>query len=135
MNFSKTVNNKKHAPKLIFFNEKKNEKDSDNFWHRKLTLKVRYWLFSIAWFRAGVDLTKYFFLWKNAIFHSIKLPFDEQVVQKILNIVYCTWTYVFFCSDCIAVIFDCYIVLWVIKNLVPIDVGRDSAKFVLYKYI
>ena len=28
---SKIVNNKKCAPKLIFFNEKKIEKDSDNF--------------------------------------------------------------------------------------------------------
>ena len=37
---SKNVNNKKWAPKLIFFNEKKIEKDSDNFWYRKLTLKV-----------------------------------------------------------------------------------------------
>ena len=27
----KNVNNKKCAPKLIFFNEKKIEKDSDNF--------------------------------------------------------------------------------------------------------
>ena len=31
LKFSKNVNNKKHAPKLIFFNEKKIEKDSDNF--------------------------------------------------------------------------------------------------------
>ena len=31
MMLSKNVNNKKCAPKLIFFNEKKNEKDSDNF--------------------------------------------------------------------------------------------------------
>ena len=38
---SKNVNNKKRAPKLIFFNEKKIEKDSDNFWYRKLTLKVK----------------------------------------------------------------------------------------------
>ena len=37
---SKNVNNKKCAPKLIFFNEKKIEKDSDNFWCTKLTLKV-----------------------------------------------------------------------------------------------
>ena len=36
---SKSVNNKKCAPKLIFFKEKKIEKDSDNFWYRKLTLK------------------------------------------------------------------------------------------------
>ena len=41
--FSKNDNNKKCAPKLIFFNEKKIEKDSDNFWHRKLTLKVTFW--------------------------------------------------------------------------------------------
>ena len=31
LKFSKNVNNKKCAPKLIFFNEKKIEKDSDNF--------------------------------------------------------------------------------------------------------
>ena len=41
MKFSKNVNNKKCAPKIIFFNEKKNYEDSHNFWHRKLTLKVR----------------------------------------------------------------------------------------------
>ena len=28
---SKNVNNKKYAPELIFFNENKIEKDSDNF--------------------------------------------------------------------------------------------------------
>ena len=37
---SKNVNNKKCAHKLIFFNEK-NEKYFDDFWHRKLTLKVK----------------------------------------------------------------------------------------------
>ena len=26
-----------------------------------------------------------FFLWKSAIFHSIKLPFDAEVAEKILN--------------------------------------------------
>ena len=41
MMLSKNVNNKKYAPKLIFFNEKKIEKYSDNFWYRKLTLKVK----------------------------------------------------------------------------------------------
>ena len=60
----------------------KNEKDSDNFWHRKLTLKVKDCLF------LSLDLTKYFLLWESAIFHSIKLPFDAQVVQKILNVIY-----------------------------------------------
>ena len=42
---SKNVNNKKCAPKLIFFNEKKIEKDSDNFIHRELTLNVNIWHF------------------------------------------------------------------------------------------
>ena len=40
---SKNVNNKNCAPKLIFFNEKKIEKYSDRFWHKNLTLKVRFW--------------------------------------------------------------------------------------------
>ena len=31
----------KKAPKLIFFNEKKNEKISEDFRHRKFTLKVK----------------------------------------------------------------------------------------------
>ena len=38
---SKNVNNKKCAPKLIFFNEKKKEKDCNDFLHQKLTLKVK----------------------------------------------------------------------------------------------
>ena len=37
MKFSKNANNKKCTLKIIFLNEK----DSDNFWHKKLTLKVR----------------------------------------------------------------------------------------------
>ena len=43
--FLKSVSNKKYAPKLILVNEKKIEKDSDDFWHRKLTLKVKFWHF------------------------------------------------------------------------------------------
>ena len=39
------ANNKTCAPKLIFFNEKKKEKDSDDFWCRKFTLKVKFWHF------------------------------------------------------------------------------------------
>ena len=39
---SRNVNNKKCAAKLVFFNENKIEKDSDKFWHRKWTLKVRF---------------------------------------------------------------------------------------------
>ena len=36
---------KKGAPKLIFFNEIFFKKDSDDFWHRKFTLKVQNWHF------------------------------------------------------------------------------------------
>ena len=45
---SKSVNNKKFAPKLVFFNEKKIEKYSDDFLHRKLTLRVKFWHFLTA---------------------------------------------------------------------------------------
>ena len=45
MMLSKNVNNKKWTPKLVFFNEKKNLKDSGDFWHRKLTLKVKFYQF------------------------------------------------------------------------------------------
>ena len=31
----------KCAPKMVFFNKKEIEKDSDNYRHRKLTLKIR----------------------------------------------------------------------------------------------
>ena len=44
---SKNVNNKKYPSKFVFFNEK-NQKDSDNYWHRKLTLKVKFWHFLTA---------------------------------------------------------------------------------------
>jgi hypothetical protein len=87
LKFSKNVNNnKKHAPKLIFFNEKKIEKDSDpNFWHRKFTLKVK------NWFRADIDQTWIFFYEKSVIFHSIKLSFDAEVDEKFLNVIYYPW--------------------------------------------
>ena len=42
MNAIENANNKKCATKLIFFN-KKIEKDLDDFWHRKLSLKVKFW--------------------------------------------------------------------------------------------
>ena len=42
---SKKVKNKKCAAKLVFFNNKKNEKDSDDFLNRKLTSKVKFWRF------------------------------------------------------------------------------------------
>ena len=42
---SKNVNNKKCSPKFIFFDEDKIEKGLDGFWHRKLTLKVKFGTF------------------------------------------------------------------------------------------
>ena len=41
----KNVNNNKCAPKLIFLNTKKNQKDSGGFCHRKFSLTVRFWHF------------------------------------------------------------------------------------------
>ena len=38
---SKNVNNKKCAPNLIFFNEKKIEKDSDNIWQKKIDFECQ----------------------------------------------------------------------------------------------
>ena len=45
---SKNANNTKCACKFVFFNEKKIEQDSDDVWHRKLTLKVKFWHFLTA---------------------------------------------------------------------------------------
>ena len=54
-----------------------------------LTLKVRNQHFSIAWFKTYVDLPKSFFLfWKSTIFHSIQLPFDANVAEKFLNVIW-----------------------------------------------
>ena len=39
---SKNVHNKKCAPELVFFNEKKIEKDSDNFRNKKIEMKVKF---------------------------------------------------------------------------------------------
>ena len=82
LEFSKNVNNKKHAPKLIFFNEKIIEKDSDNFWRKKLTLKVRNCHFLIAWFRAEVDLTKNLFYEKVLFFTKLTSHFMSKLLKK-----------------------------------------------------
>ena len=44
-NSSKNYFNKQCSPKLLLSIEKINQKSSDNFWHRKFTLKVRLWHF------------------------------------------------------------------------------------------
>ena len=46
MSIKKNVNNKKCATKWIHIHQKKKiERDSDGFWHRKLTLKFKFWYF------------------------------------------------------------------------------------------
>ena len=64
-----------------YFSMKKKWKDSDNFWHRKLTLKVRNQDFSIATCQTYVDLPKKF------------LPFDAEVAEKNLE-----WYAMYVCS-------------------------------------
>jgi hypothetical protein len=62
MKMSKNVNNKKCAPKFIFFNEKKKKKkDSDNYRHRKLTLKFTILQF-LTTFMQVYTRPKFFFL-------------------------------------------------------------------------
>ena len=84
MKFSNNVISKKHAPKLIFFNEKKLRK----IW---IIFDIKNWLWKseigIFW---SLDLEQMliwqiFFLWKS---DSIKLPLDAQFDKKILNVTY-----------------------------------------------
>ena len=79
------MSTRKNMPLNWYYSIKTIEKDLDNIWRRKLTLKVRNWHSLIAWFRADVDLTKKTFLWKSAIFHSIKLPLDAEIDEKFLK--------------------------------------------------
>ena len=81
---TKSVINESCAPNFIFFNEKKNWNDSDDYWHRKLTLKVRF--LNGRW--SAKDLLQ----WGSAIYHSIKLGFEGQVAKKFLNGIYCACT-------------------------------------------
>ena len=89
MKFSKNVNNKKHAPKLIFFNENKLRKIQIIFdiknWLWKLVIDI-FWMLDLERM-----LIWQIFFWKSAIFHSIKLPFDVQSAEKILHVIYYRW--------------------------------------------
>ena len=37
-----------------------------------------------------MSIWQIYYLWKSAIYHSIKLPFDVEVAVKILNVIYCS---------------------------------------------
>jgi hypothetical protein len=54
-------------------------KHSDNFWHRKLTLKVRNPHFSISW------STKKNLRWKSAIYHSINVEVLKNLKWYLVN--------------------------------------------------
>ena len=54
----KISKNKKCAPRLIFFYKIFFYKDSDDFWHWKLTLKIRFWHFLTAIFGHLTSLMK-----------------------------------------------------------------------------
>jgi hypothetical protein len=49
LKLSKNHLNKKCAPNQLSFKEKKIQKDSDEFWHRKFTLKVQFLHFAMSW--------------------------------------------------------------------------------------
>ena len=98
LKFSKNFNNKKCDPEMIFFNEKKIEKDSDNFWHRKLTLKVRNWQFSITWFRAGVDLPENLFYEKVLFFTQLSYHLTCKLLKKsyMLSNIYIMYVFMYY---------------------------------------
>ena len=93
--------------------KKKIEKDSDNFWHKKLTLKVRNWQFSITWFRAGVHLPEYSFYEKVLFFTQLSYHLVCKQLKKsyMLSNVHCT--YYFFWLELIS----CFIYLSVFISL------------------
>ena len=73
---------------MIFFNEKKIRKI-------RIIFDIENWLWKseIRIFQSPPAkrtlICQKKFLWKSAIFHSIKLPFDAEVAEKILNGIYC----------------------------------------------
>ena len=57
-------------------------KDSDNFWHRKLTLKVRNQDFSIVTCQTYVDLPKKFFYGKVLFFTQLSCHLMRKLLKK-----------------------------------------------------
>ena len=82
----KNVNNKKHAPNVIFFKEEK------KFGKIRIIFDIENWLWKseIDTFRSFDLKCKLIWqkkLWKSAIFHPINLPFDAEVDEKFLNVI------------------------------------------------
>ena len=73
LSLEKNVFNKKCSPKLIFLDEIFFWKNSVDFWHRKLTLKVQFWHFLRPWHYVNLQNTAVsfeysWFLSKNLAF-------------------------------------------------------------------
>ena len=51
---------KKWSPKLIFLIEKKNEHNSVDFWHLKLTFKLQFWHFLMN-YKSSTEILKFIF--------------------------------------------------------------------------
>ena len=73
LSLEKNVFNKKWSPKLIFLDEIFFWKNSVDFWHRKLTLKVQFWHFLRPWHYVNLQNTAIsfeysWFLSKNLAF-------------------------------------------------------------------
>ena len=67
--------------------KKKFEKDSDNFWRRRLTWKSKIGIFRSPDLEGILIRQKISFTKKVLFFHSIQLPFDEEVDEKFLYVV------------------------------------------------
>ena len=75
LSLEKNVFNKKCSPKLIFLDEFFFWKNSVDFWHRKLTLKVQFWHFLRPWHYVNLQNTAIsfeysWFLSKNLAFYD-----------------------------------------------------------------
>ena len=77
-----------------------------------MTLKVRNWLFSIAWFRVGDDLTKYFFYEKVLFFNQLSSHLMRKLFKKILNVIYYLLTKAIDCYCQIALVNFTDILWW-----------------------
>ena len=84
--FSKDVNNKMCATKIIFFNEKNVKKDLDNFRHRKLNLKVRILQFLTTFTQLTARLKNFLSDWllalgiKEGLVYSAIVCLNSEVI-------------------------------------------------------
>ena len=118
MILSKNVNNKKSAPKLIFFNEKKMRKiriifDIENWlWKSKIG---NYCL--ITWFRAGVDLPENLFYEKVLFFTQLSYHLMCRLLKKSYMLSNIQRLVLLYVSDSLK---TTYLYVWVRKSLIQV---------------